>query len=131
MIVATRPDPTVLPPSRFVWNIITMFFHVFYWTLYSYPPIFAILFEVFKFFRTKIEPRPYSSISADIPKMSLAISKELGKLDFINVCNRKSSLSSSPSTYLYTSLYVLGTSIRVNLSAKTSFLSEILACITT
>lgn len=45
-----------LPPSRFVGDIIIMFFHTFYWILCSYFPILAILFEVFKFFRTKIEP---------------------------------------------------------------------------
>ncbi len=66
MIVATRPEPTVLPPSRFVGNIITMRFHVFHWILCLYSPISAMLFEVFIFFRTKIEPQiiyPYYFIS--------------------------------------------------------------------
>lgn len=60
MIVATLPEPTVLPPSRFVENIIIIFFHAFYWILYSYSPILAMLYEVFKFFRTKIEPQSFS-----------------------------------------------------------------------
>ncbi len=62
IIVATRPEPTVRPPSRFVGNIIIMLFHTFYWILCSYSPISAILFEVFKFFRTKIEPRHNNNI---------------------------------------------------------------------
>ena len=63
MIEATRPEPTVRPPSRFVGNKIIMFFHVFHWILYSYSLILAILFEVFKFFRTKIEPQTLSALS--------------------------------------------------------------------
>ena len=61
IILATRPEPTVLPPSRFVGNIIIMFSHVLYWILYSYSSISAMLFEVFKLFRTKIEPQSISS----------------------------------------------------------------------
>lgn len=57
IIVATRPEPTVRPPSRFVENIIIILFHVFHWILCLYSPISAMLFEVFKFFRTKIEPQ--------------------------------------------------------------------------
>lgn len=65
MIVATRPDPTVLPPSRFVGNIITMLFHIFHWILCLYSSISAVLFEVFKFFRTKIEPRICTTIKIE------------------------------------------------------------------
>ena len=92
MIVATQPEPTVRPPSRFVMNIIIMLFYIFYDVLYSYSPILSMLFEVFKFFRTKIEPHPHSSFVDNIPKISLAISKEFGKLDLTKVCKRKSSL---------------------------------------
>lgn len=49
--------------SRFVGNIIIMLFHTFYWILCSYSPILAVLFEVFIFFRTKIEPRTKTTIT--------------------------------------------------------------------
>lgn len=42
---------------RFVGNKIIVFFHIFYGFLCSYSLILAMLFEVFKFFRTKIEPK--------------------------------------------------------------------------
>lgn len=57
-----RPEPTVLSPSRFVGNIITMLFHIFHWILSLYSSISAVLFETFKFFRTKIEPQNNYSI---------------------------------------------------------------------
>ena len=74
MIVATLPEPTVRPPSRFVGNIIIMLFHTFYWILCSYSPISAILFEVFKFFRTKIEPRHNNNIINHTLKLATPIS---------------------------------------------------------
>lgn len=55
--VATHPEPTILPPSRFIGDVIIMLFHTFYWIFCSYSPILAILSEVFKFFRTKIKPQ--------------------------------------------------------------------------
>lgn len=62
IIAATRPEPTVCPPSRFVGNIIIMLFHIFHWILCLYSPISVMLFEIFKFFRTKIEPRHNNNI---------------------------------------------------------------------
>lgn len=57
MIVATLPEPTVLPPSRFVGNIIVVFLLIFFAFYYSYYLIFLLIFLAFEFFRTKIEPR--------------------------------------------------------------------------
>ena len=56
MIVATRPEPTVRPPSRFegkeIWvvcSIFTVFFRVYY-------PFLCSLHVVADFFRTILEP---------------------------------------------------------------------------
>ena len=55
-IVATRPEPTVLPPSRFGENKIVVFlytFHSFFDLYYSY---FHVVFVILIFFRTILEP---------------------------------------------------------------------------
>lgn len=57
MIVATRPDPTVLPPSRFVGYIILLLLGVFQTLFYLYYFKFSLIFEVLIFFRTIVEPR--------------------------------------------------------------------------
>ena len=68
MIVATRPEPTVLPPSRALGNEIWMFFLVFATYYSSYYLIWHYIFTVLKNFRAKIEPAakyrfsPYPSL---------------------------------------------------------------------
>ena len=57
MMVATRPEPTVLPPSRFVGYKILLLLGVFQALFYLYYSKYALLFEVLKFFRTIVEPR--------------------------------------------------------------------------
>ena len=57
MIVATRPDPTVRPPSRFVGYIILLLLGVFQTLFYLYYFKFSLIFEVLIFFRTIVEPR--------------------------------------------------------------------------
>ena len=57
MIVATRPEPTVLPPSRFVGYIILLLLGVFQTLFYLYYFKFSLIFEVLIFFRTIVEPR--------------------------------------------------------------------------
>ena len=59
MMVATRPEPTVLPPSRFVGYKILLLLGVFQALFYLYYSKYALLFEVLKFFRTIVEPRMY------------------------------------------------------------------------
>ena len=58
-MVATRPEPTVLPPSRFVGYKILLLLGVFQALFYLYYSKYALLFEVLKFFRTIVEPRMY------------------------------------------------------------------------
>ena len=43
MIVATRPEPTVRPPSRFVGSMIVVFSHVFSVIYYLYYSIFLFI----------------------------------------------------------------------------------------
>ena len=57
MMVATRPEPTVLPPSRFVGYIILLLLGVFQTLFYLYYFKFSLIFEVLIFFRTIVEPR--------------------------------------------------------------------------
>lgn len=57
IIVATRPEPTVLPPSRFVGYIILLLLGVFQTLFYLYYFKFSLIFEVLIFFRTIVEPR--------------------------------------------------------------------------
>ena len=57
MIVATRPEPTVRPPSRFVGYIILLLLGVFQTLFYLYYFKFSLIFEVLIFFRTIVEPR--------------------------------------------------------------------------
>lgn len=59
IIVATRPEPTVRPPSRFVGYKILLLLGVFQAPFYLYYSKYALLFEVLKFFRTIVEPRMY------------------------------------------------------------------------
>ena len=59
MIVATRPDPTVRPPSRFVGYKILLLLGVFQALFYLYYSKFVLLFEVLIFFRTIVEPQIY------------------------------------------------------------------------
>lgn len=59
MIVATRPEPTVLPPSRFVGYKILLLLGVFQALFYLYYSKFVLLFEVLIFFRTIVEPQIY------------------------------------------------------------------------
>ena len=68
IILATRPEPTVLPPSRALGNEIWMFFLVFATYYSSYYLIWHYIFTVLKNFRAKIEPAakyrfsPYPSL---------------------------------------------------------------------
>ena len=55
--VATRPEPTVRPPSRFVGYIILLLLGVFQTLFYLYYFKFSLIFEVLIFFRTIVEPR--------------------------------------------------------------------------
>ena len=59
IIVATRPDPTVRPPSRFVGYKLLLLLGVFQALFYQYYSNYALLFKVLKFFRTIVEPRMY------------------------------------------------------------------------
>ena len=57
IIVATRPDPTVRPPSRFVGYKILLYFRIFQALFYLYYSKFFLIFEVLKIFRTIVEPQ--------------------------------------------------------------------------
>lgn len=56
MIVATRPDPTVRPPSRTLGNALRMFFVDFPTYFSPYSSFFLYIFVIIKNFRAKIEP---------------------------------------------------------------------------
>ena len=58
MIEATRPEPTVLPPSRFEGLVILLFLLDFTRFYYFYYLLLLLFFEVLKIFRAKIEPLP-------------------------------------------------------------------------
>ena len=75
MIVATRPEPTVRPPSRFVGSKIMVFFYIFSMDFYSYYSIFHLVFMVLKFFRTKIEPLSLFSVF-NVHKKGFPISRK-------------------------------------------------------
>ena len=57
MIVATLPDPTVLPPSRLEANWYTVIFVSFDSVLSQFSSLFYRIFVLSDFFRTKIEPQ--------------------------------------------------------------------------
>lgn len=54
--VATRPDPTVRPPSRTLGNALRMFFVDFPTYFSPYSSFFLYIFVIIKNFRAKIEP---------------------------------------------------------------------------
>ena len=57
MIVATRPDPTVRPPSRCFWDGIYLPRIDFACFIGSYYHGFHVISMVFEIFRTILEPR--------------------------------------------------------------------------
>ncbi|WP_151623380.1 hypothetical protein [Pseudobutyrivibrio xylanivorans] len=63
MIVATRPEPTVLPPSRFMLTFIVVTIVDFSVFLFMRLSIFASLFAVFKVFGTRMVPSPIFLLS--------------------------------------------------------------------
>lgn len=60
MIVATLPDPTVLPPSRFGGKEIQVVCNVFTAVFRLYYPILLGLHVVADFIRTILEPQSHS-----------------------------------------------------------------------
>ena len=80
MILATRPDPTVRPPSRCFWKGIYMFRTDFTCFPASYYPVFHVIFMVFEFFRTILEPRYIKRLDAKYA--SVTVWKNLCKWAF-------------------------------------------------
>lgn len=82
MIVATRPEPTVRPPSRFVGSKIMVFFCIFSINFYSYYQESHLVFVVFKFFRTILEPRTKFEITILILYNPTLLELSLDILDY-------------------------------------------------
>ena len=88
IIVATRPEPTVRPPSRALGNKIWMFFLVFAIYYSSYYLIWNYISTVLKNFRAKIEPMK----NTDFLLIRLYYMVPAPCLYIINKKNRKSLL---------------------------------------
>ena len=82
MIVATLPEPTVLPPSRFAGSEIMVFFCIFSMVFYSYYQELHLIFVVSKFFRTILEPRTKLEISILILYNPTLLELSLDILDY-------------------------------------------------